>query len=54
MSALDEIAKKRQRVGEALARADAQREKPTGQLGELEAAFSLAISSNVDILDLRD
>ena len=38
MSALDEIAKKKQRVGEALARADAQREKLTGQLGELEAA----------------
>jgi hypothetical protein len=35
---LDEIAKKKQRVGEALARADAQREKLTGQLGELEAA----------------
>ena len=38
MSALDEIAKKKQRVGEAPARADAQREKLTGQLGELEAA----------------
>ena len=37
MSILDEIAKEKQRVGEALARADAQREKLTGQLSELEA-----------------
>jgi hypothetical protein len=35
---LDEITKEKQRVGEALARVDAQREKLTGQLGELEAA----------------
>jgi hypothetical protein len=34
---LDEIAKEKQRIGEALARADAQREKLTGQLSELEA-----------------
>jgi hypothetical protein len=38
MSTLDEITKQKQRVGEALARVDAQREKLTGQLGELEAA----------------
>jgi hypothetical protein len=38
MSTLDEITKEKQRVGEALARVDAQREKLTGQLGELEAA----------------
>jgi hypothetical protein len=38
MSALDEITKEKQRIGEALARVDAQREKLTGQLGELEAA----------------
>jgi hypothetical protein len=38
MSTLDEIAKEKQRVSEALARVDAQREKLTGQLGELEAA----------------
>ena len=38
MSTLDEITKEKQRVGEALARADAQREKLAGQLGELEAA----------------
>jgi hypothetical protein len=37
MSTLDEIAKEKQRVDEALARVDAQREKLTGQLGELEA-----------------
>ena len=38
MSALDEITKEKQRVSEALARADAQREKLSGQLSELEAA----------------
>jgi hypothetical protein len=38
MSTLDEITKEKQRIGEALARVDAQREKLTGQLGELEAA----------------
>src|SRR5258706_8657962 len=38
MSTLDEITKEKQRVGEALARVGAQREKLTGQLGELEAA----------------
>jgi hypothetical protein len=37
MSTLDEIAEEKQRIGEALARADAQREKLTGQLSELEA-----------------
>ena len=38
MSTLDEITKEKQRIGEALARVDAQRQKLTGQLGELEAA----------------
>jgi hypothetical protein len=38
MSTLDEITKDKQRVSEALARIDAQREKLTGQLGELDAA----------------
>jgi hypothetical protein len=38
MSTLDEITKEKQRIGEALARADAQREKLTGQLSELGAA----------------
>jgi hypothetical protein len=38
MSTLDEITKEKQRIGEALARIDAQREKLTGQLGKLEAA----------------
>jgi hypothetical protein len=38
MSTLEEITKEKQRIGEALARVDAQREKLTGQLGELEAA----------------
>ena len=38
MSTSDEITKEKQRIAEALARAEAQREKLTGQLGELEAA----------------
>jgi hypothetical protein len=38
MSAVDEITKEKQRVSEALMRVDAQREKLTGQLSELEAA----------------
>jgi hypothetical protein len=38
MSTLDEITKEKQRIVEALARVDAQRETLTGQLGELEAA----------------
>jgi hypothetical protein len=37
MSTLDEITKEKQRVSEALARVDAQRERLTGQLSELEA-----------------
>ena len=37
MSTLDEITKEKQRVSEALARVDEQREKFTGQLAELEA-----------------
>ena len=37
MSTLDEITKEKQRVSEALVRVDAQREKLTGQLSELEA-----------------
>src|SRR4051794_33265709 len=37
MSTLDEITKDKQRVSEALARVDAQREKLTSQLSELEA-----------------
>ena len=37
MSTLDEITKEKQRLSEALARVDAQREKLTGQLDELEA-----------------
>ena len=38
MSTLDEIANERQRITEALARVDAQREKLNGQFKELEAA----------------
>jgi hypothetical protein len=38
MSTLDEIANEKQRITEALAHVDAQREKLTGQLEELEAA----------------
>ena len=38
MSTLDEITKEKQRVSEALARVDAQREKLCSQFGELEAA----------------
>ena len=37
MSTLDEITREKQRVSEALARVDAQREKLTGQLGERAA-----------------
>src|SRR5947207_10080161 len=37
MTTLDEITKEKQRVTEALARIDAQREKLAGQLAELEA-----------------
>ena len=37
MSTLDEIANERQRITEALARVDAQREKLNGQFKELEA-----------------
>ena len=37
MSTLDEITKEKQRIGEALARVDAQREKLSSQLSELEA-----------------
>src|SRR5690349_2254883 len=38
MATLDEITKEKQRLGEALARLDAQREKLVSQLSELEAA----------------
>ena len=38
MSILDEITREKQRVSEALTRVDAQREKLSGQLNELEAA----------------
>jgi len=38
MATLDEITKEKQRLGEALARANAQREKLAHQLSELEAA----------------
>jgi hypothetical protein len=37
MSTFDEITREKQRLGEALARVDAQREKLTSQLSELEA-----------------
>ena len=37
MAALDEITKEKERISEALARVDAQREKLSGQLNELEA-----------------
>src|SRR5260370_11611512 len=37
MSILDEVSKEKQRVSEALARVDAQREKLTSELSELEA-----------------
>ena len=38
MATLDEITKEKQRLGEALARVDSQREKLASQLSELEAA----------------
>jgi len=37
MSTLEEITKEKQRIGEALARVDAQRDKLASQLSELEA-----------------
>ena len=37
MATLDEITKEKQRLGEALSRVDAQREKLVSQLSELEA-----------------
>jgi hypothetical protein len=37
MATVDEITREKQRVSEALARVDAQREKLAGQLAELEA-----------------
>ena len=37
MSTLDEITKEKQRLGEALARVDTQREKLVSELDELEA-----------------
>ena len=37
MSTLDEITKEKQRISEALAHVDMQREKLASQLGELEA-----------------
>ena len=37
MTTLEEITKEKQRIGQALARVDAQREKLAAQLGELEA-----------------
>jgi hypothetical protein len=50
MSTLDEITKEKQRIGEALARVDAQREKLTGQLGELEAAERVLARGKKDCL----
>ena len=47
MSTLDEITKEKQRIVEALARAEAQREKLTGQLGELEAAERVVSSARM-------
>jgi hypothetical protein len=38
MATLDEITKEKERIAEALARVDAQREKLAGQRGELDAA----------------
>ena len=49
MSTLDEITKEKQRIAEALARAEAQREKLTGQLGELEAAERLMAGVQCDL-----
>ena len=37
MAALDEVTKEKERISEALARVDAQRERLSGQLKELEA-----------------
>jgi chromosome segregation ATPase len=47
MSTLDEITKEKQRVSEALGRVDAQRDKLTSQLRELEATDTLLHGSAV-------
>jgi hypothetical protein len=47
MSTLDEITKEKQRVSEALARVDVQREKLTGQLSEPEATGVRTASSAI-------
>jgi hypothetical protein len=46
MSTLDEITKEKQRVGEALARIDAQREQLVSQLRELEASAKMPAKGN--------
>jgi hypothetical protein len=46
MSTLDEITKEKQRVSEALARVDAQRDKLTSQLSELEATERVLVRYN--------
>ena len=50
MATLDEITKEKQRVSEALARVDAQREKLTGQLSELEATERVLTRSGVNAM----
>ena len=49
MSTFDEITKEKQRIGEALARVEVQREKLTSQLGELEAAERVLARYNKDM-----
>ena len=47
MSTLDEITKEKQRVSEALGRVDAQRDKLTSQLSELEATERVLASADL-------
>src|SRR5262249_34631846 len=49
MSTIDEITKEKQRISEALARVEVQREKLTSQLGELEAAERVLARYNKDM-----
>jgi hypothetical protein len=48
MSTLDEITKEKQRIGDAITRVDAQREKLVGQFSELEAAERVLARYNKD------
>ena len=54
MSTLDEITKEKQRIGQALAQVDAQREKLTGQLGCGSASDRDPTADSVQTIDKRE